>query len=107
MGFQLSTYRFTITDFHRMGEVGILSEDDRVELLDGQIIEMTPIGSRHAACVGRLTQILSHQAEASAIVWVRNPIRLDDRSEPQPDLALLHPRADFYASAIPSPKTCT
>ena len=56
MAFQVSTHRFTVEEFHRMAEVGILSDDDRVDLLEGEIIEMTPIGSQHAACVARLTQ---------------------------------------------------
>jgi Uma2 family endonuclease len=103
MSIQLSTHRFTVHDFHRMAQAGIFSEDDRVELLDGEIIEMTPIGSRHAACVARLTKILCHRLGETAIVWVQNPIRLDDRSEPQPDVVLLRPRPDFYARAHPCP----
>ena len=103
MGTQVSTKKFTVYDFHRMGEAGILSEDDRVELLEGEIIEMTPIGSRHAACVSRLNRILTSQLGPTAIVSVQNPIRLNDRSEPQPDIALLKPRPDFYAEAHPKP----
>ena len=86
-----------------MGEVGIFSEDDRVELLDGEILEMTPIGSRHAACVDRLNRILTSQLRTTAIVRIQNPIRLNDRSEPQPDIAVLQPRADFYEQAHPGP----
>ncbi len=100
---QVSTKKFTVYDFHRMGEAGIFSEDDRVELLEGEIIEMTPIGSRHAACVSRLNRILTSQLGPTAIVSVQNPIRLNDRSEPQPDIALLKPRPDFYAEAHPKP----
>jgi Uma2 family endonuclease len=103
MSIQLSPHRFTVHDFHRMAQAGIFSEDDRVELLDGEIIEMTPIGSRHAACVGHLNQILSLRLGTTAVVWVQNPIRLDDRSEPQPDVVLLKPRPDFYAQAHPGP----
>ncbi len=104
MGVQLSTRRFTVEDFHRMGEAGIFSEDDRVELVDGEIINMTPIGSRHAACVARLTRLLSVSLGTTAIVWVQNPIRLDDRSEPQPDVAVLRARPDFYEHAHPGPQ---
>ena len=86
-----------------MGEAGILSEDDRVELLDGEIIEMTPIVSRHASCVTRLARIFERQLGDSAVVWVQNPVQLDDRSEPQPDMTLLRPRADIYAQAHPKP----
>ncbi|TLY24191.1 MAG: Uma2 family endonuclease [Nitrospirae bacterium] len=103
MSIQLSTHRFTVHDFHRMAQAGIFSEDDRVELLDGEIIEMTPIGSRHAACVARLTKILSHRLGETAIVWAQNPIRLDDRTEPQPDVAVLRERRDFYKDAHPGP----
>lgn len=85
-----------------MAQAGIFREDDRVELLDGEILEMTPIGSRHAACVARLTARFS-RVQANAIVWVQNPIRLSERSEPQPDLALLRPRPDFYSQAHPGP----
>jgi Uma2 family endonuclease len=93
---------FTVDEYHRMGEAGILREDDRVELIEGELITMTPIGSRHAACVARLVAQMS-QMQAKAIVWVQNPIRLGEHSEPQPDLALLRPRADFYAAFHPSP----
>ena len=103
MGTQVSTKKFTVYDFHRMGEAGIFSEDDRVELLEGEIIERAPRGSRHAACVSRLNRILILQLGPTAIVSVQNPIRLNDRSEPQPDIALLKPRPDFYAEAHPKP----
>jgi Uma2 family endonuclease len=87
-----------------MGQVGIFSEDDRVELVCGEIIEMSPIGEPHAACVGRLTQDITLMLLRSAIVWVQNPIVLDDYSEPQPDVAVLRPRADFYGQAHPRPE---
>jgi Uma2 family endonuclease len=103
MSIQLSAHRFTVHDFHRMGEAGIFSEDDRVELLDGEIIQMTPIGSRHAACVARLDQLFNLRLGTAAIVWVQNPIKIDDRTEPQPDVVLLRPRPDFYAQDHPGP----
>ena len=87
-----------------MGEAGILSEDDRVELIEGEIVQMAPIGSRHAACVDRLTQLFVLRVMGRAIVRVQNPVLLNDYSEPQPDLALLRPRADFYASGHPAPQ---
>ena len=86
-----------------MGEAGILREDDRVELLEGEIVEMTPIGSRHAACVDRLNHFFARGVGPRAIVRVQNPVRLSERSEPQPDLALLRARPDFYARAHPGP----
>lgn len=86
-----------------MGEVGILHEDDRVELLDGHLYVMSPIGSERAACVRRLTRLFIRQAEPHALVSVQNPIRLDRTSEPEPDLALLTPREDDYAARHPHP----
>lgn len=87
-----------------MAEAGILGEDDRVELIEGEIIEMSPIGGPHAACVDRLTRLLVIGLGDAAIVRVQNPVHLDQRSEPQPDVSLLRPRADFYASGHPSPE---
>jgi len=97
------TRRFNVHEYHRMAVAGILTEDDRVELIAGEIVEMPPIGSRHAACVDRLTRLFSSRVGDAALVRVQNPIRLSDVSEPQPDLALLEPRADFYAAAHPGP----
>ncbi|MGD2115677.1 MAG: Uma2 family endonuclease [Acidobacteriota bacterium] len=94
---------FSVDEYQRMGEVGILTEDDRVELIEGEIVRMTPVGSRHAACVARLTRLLAATVGDRAILWVQNPIRLGDLSEPEPDLALLRPRDDFYASGHPDP----
>lgn len=84
-----------------MAQAGILREDDRVELLDGEIVTMAPIGSRHQACVDRLTDLLSPQVARRAILRVEGPICLGEHSEPQPDVALLRPRADFYAQGHP------
>lgn len=95
---------FTVDEYHQMAQAGILSEDDRVELLEGEIVEMTPIGPRHAALVDRLTRLFSSHAGERAIVRVQSPIYLGEHSEPQPDLALLRPRPDFYAEAHPRPE---
>jgi Uma2 family endonuclease len=84
-----------------MHAAGILTEDDRVELLDGEIVAMSPIGPLHAAIVNRLTQLLNRQLPADIILSIQNPVQLDDYNQPQPDLLLLHHRADFYASAHP------
>lgn len=91
-----------------MGATGILQEDDRVELIEGEIVEMTPVGSRHAATVGRLTQLLGDRVKGRAIVWVQNPLSIPDGgtrvgSELQPDLVLLASRPDFYEDAHPTP----
>ena len=93
---------FTVDEFHRMGEIGILSESDRVELVDGEVRTMTPIGTKHAACVRRLTMALS-RLPGSSLVSVQNPVRLDVHSELQPDIALLQPRPDAFAGAHPGP----
>lgn len=86
-----------------MAQAGILAEDERVELIEGDLIDMTPIGSRHAGAVKRLASLLNAAVRGTAIVSVQDPIRLDRHSQPQPDLALLRPRADFYAEAHPQP----
>jgi Uma2 family endonuclease len=104
MATQVLQYLFTVEEYHRMAQAGILSEDDRVELIEGKIVEMTPIGSKHAAVVARLTRLFSEQVGRKAIVWVQNPIHLEEHSEPQPDVALLRPREDFYASDHPKPE---
>ncbi len=93
---------FTVGEYYRMAEVNILTEEDRVELIAGQIVAMSPIGSRHAACVDRLNGLLHRQPGPAFIVRVQSPIALDAYSEPEPDLVLLEPRADFYAAAHPS-----
>ena len=87
-----------------MGQFGIFSEDERVELVCGEIIDMPPIGERHAACVDFLTQLITLRLRRSAIVRVQNPVQLDDYSEPQPDIAVLKRRDDFYRHAHPRPE---
>jgi Uma2 family endonuclease len=96
--------RFTADEYQRMGQVGILSEDDRVELIDGEIIAMTPIGTRHNACVSSGTRAFVRGAGDDAIVLPQGSVRLDRYSEPEPDLVLLRPRADFYASRHAGPE---
>jgi Uma2 family endonuclease len=96
--------RFTVDEYHRMAEAGILGEDDRVELLEGEIVEMSPIGWRHQACVNRLTYGLITALRDRAVVQPQGPIRLGVDSEPQPDLVVLWPRADFYAEGGPGPE---
>ena len=104
MALDLKRRRFTVTEYHQMAQAGILGEDDRVELIDGEIVEMTPIGCLHAACVNRLNRRFSRTFGDVALVSVQNPVRLGEDSEPEPDLALLRPRADFYASGHPGPE---
>src|SRR5262245_2176602 len=98
MALPVNRRRFTVDDYYRMAEAGILGEDDRVELIEGEIVEMPPIGRRHAAAVDRIMVLFVGMLSDVAQVRVQNPVRLDDYSEPQPDLALLRRRADYYAS---------
>ena len=93
--------RFTVHDYHRMGEAGILHEDDRVELIEGEIIEMAAIGARHFACVNALNRLLVRGVGDEAIVSVQNPVRLDEHTEPQPALTVL--RAWDYRESLPMP----
>lgn len=102
MGSPIQQHRFTVDDLYKMAEVGILTENDHVELIEGEIVEMTPIGSRHAAAVARLTRVLNQVLGTEVLVWVQNPVRLSLDSEPEPDLALLKSKDDFYASGHPS-----
>jgi hypothetical protein len=104
MAVQVTRRRFTVDEYHRMAEAGILSEDSRVELLDGEIVEMAPIGGRHAATVRRLNTLFAPAAAAGVvIVDVQDPIRLGSYSEPQPDIMLLPRRPDLLAPSIPGP----
>lgn len=96
-------WKFTVDDYHRMGEVGILHEDDRVELIEGEILAMSPIGSRHVAAVARLDDLFAEGLARRATRLIQSPVRVNKRSEPQPDLVILKPRADYYASKLPEP----
>ena len=93
---------FTVGEYYRMAETDILTEEDRVELIAGQIVAMSPIGSHHAACVKRLNVLMGKMVGDSMLIGVQDPITLDAYSSPEPDLVLLRPRADFYAEAHPS-----
>jgi len=108
MAARLVTYRFTVQDYHRMAAAGILQEDDRLELLQGEIVEMLPREPGHAGSVKRLMNgFLPLQVEGKVIISVQDPIRLGEHSEPQPDLALLQPHPDFYAQEYPVHKIFT
>jgi Uma2 family endonuclease len=103
MSIQVEKKYFNVTEYYLMAEAGILSEDDRVELIEGEILKMSPIGSPHAACVDRTNRLLARLAGHMSIVRVQNPIRLSNYTEPQPDVSLLKLRDDFYAKGHPSP----
>ncbi len=94
-------HKITVQEYERMGEAGIFSEDERVELIEGEIIDMAPIGTKHADTVRKLIQALAGKLPATAILDVQNPIRLDNNTEPQPDIAILKHRS--YAHCHPAP----
>lgn len=95
-------HRLTVDDYYRMAEVGVLSPDDRTELIEGEIIDMAPIGSVHAEVLRLLTKRLIETVRNAAHVSVQLPVRLSQRSEPQPDIAVLDARSDDYRRAHPS-----
>ena len=101
---QLPLRRFTVDEYYAMAEAGILTEGDRVELIDGVIVEMAPVGSRHVGVVNGFNRAFTEAVGRRAVVQVQSPIRLDDGTEPQPDLALLLERADLYASGHAGPQ---
>ncbi|WYL97316.1 MAG: Uma2 family endonuclease [Gloeotrichia echinulata IR180] len=103
MTVQLLRRKFTVEQYHKMVDSGILTADDRIELIGGEIIEMSPIGTKHAACVNRLVNLLAQLSRKRIILASQNPIALNENSEPQPDVALLKPRDDFYETAHPQP----
>jgi Uma2 family endonuclease len=94
-------HRLDVDDYHRMGEAGIFGDNKRIELIDGKLIDMAPIGQDHAAIVNRLNRTLVLTSGELAIVSTQNPVRLNQHSEPQPDLAILRYRADFYETGEP------
>jgi len=103
MSRQLAKHWITADEYQRMGAAGVFPEDARLELLEGEIFEMPPIGPPHASSVDFLVSFLNESARGRFIVRGQNPIRLDDFSEPQPDIALLRWRDDFYRHAHPTP----
>jgi len=98
MQIEVHRKQFTVEEYHRMGETGILGPEDRVELIEGEIIKMSPIGVRHVGCVNAATNVLTIALGDRAVVSVQNPLQLSSISEPQPDIIVMKPRADFYRS---------
>jgi Uma2 family endonuclease len=96
------TRRFTTDEYDHLTEIGFLGEDDRVELLEGEIVEMPPMGNRHSSCIARLTRVLQPKLGDSALLWAQMPVRIDDRSKPEPDAALVRFDPNFYASGQPT-----
>ncbi len=100
----LAKHRFSVEDYYRMAETGVLRPDARVELLNGQIIDMSPIGPFHGGITKYLNRLFNEAAKGRWITAVQDPVRLDDHSEPQPDLMLLKPVLDFYRKRHPRPE---
>ena len=94
--------RLTVDEYHAMGRAGVFAPDERVELLDGYLYAMSPIGIRHAACVRRLTRLFASAVGPRAIIDVQNPLRLSNHAEPEPDVTLLVPK-DAYDVRLPRP----
>ena len=94
---------FTVDEYYRLGEIGILGPDDRVELINGQIVRMTPIGPEHAGCVDELARLFAERAGASVIARVQNPVAVHTHAEPQPDIAVVRRRPEGYRVRHPEP----
>jgi Uma2 family endonuclease len=104
MSVNLAKHFFTVREYDRMGETGVFAPGARVELIEGEIIEMSPIGSRHAACVNLISDVFNEQLRSKAIVRSQNPIILDDFSEPEPEVSVLRFREDYYRDGHPRPQ---
>jgi Uma2 family endonuclease len=100
---QLLTHKFTTQQYHLMHEAGVFAEGDRFELINGELSKMSPIGLKHALCVARLTKRFELKLGDRTMIWAQNPILLDGNSQPQPDLAILKLRDDFYEEGLPTP----
>ena len=96
-------HKLDVDDYHRMAQAGILTEDDRVELIHGELIVMSPMGDDHASIVSRLNRVFVRGFGDHAIVSPQNPVHVDRHNEPQPDFTILRPRADFYRSGGATP----
>src|SRR5207247_4753412 len=100
MAVQIEKRLFTLQEYERMIEAGVFQEDERLELIKGEVVEMTPIGFDHAGTVARLTMLLARSVGDNAILWIQNPIQFDGNSRPQPDLALL--KSQDYSASRPA-----
>ncbi len=103
MTVQLLTHKFTTQQYHLIHEAGVFAEGDRLELINGEITKMSPTGRKHAACINRLVRSFTKKLGAQIVLSVQNSIRMDDNSQPQPDLAILKLRNDFYEEGLPKP----
>jgi Uma2 family endonuclease len=97
---QVERRLITVDEYEQMVKAGVFREDDRLELIEGDLVKMSPIGAAHAGYVKRLNRLLSQQVSGNALIAIQDPVRLI-RSEPEPDIALLRPRADDYIDSLP------
>lgn len=100
---QVIKHRFTVDEYAKMAEAGVLDPDRKVELIDGEIVEMSPIGFDHAGCVTRASHLFFGRLQGRALVRIQNPVLLDEYWAPEPDVVLVHLRSDFYTSGHPKP----
>ncbi len=96
--------KFTVEEYYKLGEIGIIGPDERTELIDGDIMLMAPMGSRHAACIPRLLKIFFKALGDHALITSQTPVRLNGQFEPEPDLSILKPREDCYRYQLPQPQ---
>ena len=96
-------FLLTTDQYHLMHEAGVFQDGDRLELINGEVTEMSPIGRKHGSCINRLVTKLTQKLGTRIVLSVQNSIRLEDNSQPQPDLAILKPCDDFYEAALPTP----
>lgn len=101
MTVQLSKRLINVSEYHGMAEAGILKPQDKVELIHGEILEMSPIGSKHAAIVVKLNKLFNHIISDDQLISIQNPICINDLNEPEPDISVLKAKADFYAESHP------
>jgi Uma2 family endonuclease len=100
---QVERRLFTVEEYDRLIEAGFFAPDERLELIDGEIVTMSPIGARHAACVTRISEVLRARLGERALIWIQNPVVVGHRQEFQPDVAVLRRRDDYYATRRPGP----
>jgi Uma2 family endonuclease len=103
MAIAIPRHRFTVDEYYKMAETGILAPRQRVELIEGEVVDMTPIGRRHMACLDRLAELFFSALLGRAIIRTQGALRLGEHSEPQPDLVILKRRADYYADVDAGP----
>ena len=102
MAVEVERRLLTVEDFNRMIEVGIFGEEERIELINGELIRMAPIGDGHGGQVNRLNRTLGKSVGDLALMSVQNPVELPNWGKPQPDIMVLRPRADDYSRSTPS-----